>query len=290
MPTLTPTPPFSFAPALNFIEGFPPTHNEQQLSNATLIKALAINGQTVVVEIKSTGTLTRPSLAYTLHAPQVPDVLALEQAVSDRLTFYLSLTDDLRPFYERARLDPPFVPILERLYGYHQIKFPSPFENAVWAILTQRTPLPIARTIKQRLIDQYGGSLTVNGVTYKSFPEALTLASASPDELPALIGNERKADYLEEAARAFANADENFLRHGPYDEVEKWLRSIKGIGAWSATFVLIRGLGRMDKVSLDMKPLMAATSKVYGRTDIATLAAHYGPHQGYWALYLRSAV
>ncbi len=59
----------------------------------------------------------------------------------DRLGFYLSLQDDLRPFYAIADADPDFAPVARGLYGFQQVKFLTPFEHLCWAILTQRTPM-----------------------------------------------------------------------------------------------------------------------------------------------------
>jgi len=285
--TLTPTPPFDFAHTLRFIGHFPATFGQQQLSEQTFTKAFMVKGETVVVEVQSTGTVTEPSLTYTLHSAQ-PASEDLRAAVADRVSFYLSLADDLRPFYELAKSDPVFAPIVERLYGFHQVKFPSPFENAVWAILSQRNTMTVSQQMKQRLTDKYGGLLTVNGKVYQAFPEAFALASAPPDEVRALVGNAQKAPYVLSAARAFADVDENFLRYGPYEDVSQWLLNIKGIGAWSSRFVLIRGLGRTE-VSTDEKMLQSQVSKYYGHTDIKRLAAHYGPYQGYWGFYVRNA-
>src|SRR5262249_46400164 len=102
----------------------------------------------------------------------------------------------------------------------------------------------------------------------------------------------KKAEYLTAIAQTYLTADEQFLRHGDYDSVESWLRNIKGIGAWSATFVLVRGLGRMDRVSAE-KPLQDSASRVYHQrldeAGVRRLAARYGVNQGYWAFYLRNA-
>lgn len=285
--TLTPTPPFDFAHSLRFIGHFPATFGQQQLSTLSFTKAFMVNGVTAVTEVRATGTVEQPALTYTLHTAEPPSA-ELQAAVADRLSFYLSLADDLRPLYELAQSDPVFKPIVDRLYGFHQVKFPSPFENAIWAILTQRNSMTVAQQMKQRLTDKYGGSLTVNGTVYQAFPEALAMASASPDEIGELVRNAQKTPYVVSAIRAFANVDENFLRHGPYEDVYDWLRSIKGVGEWSARFVLIRGLGRTD-VSTDEKMLQGQVSKYYGHTDIKRLAAHYGPYQGYWGFYVRNA-
>jgi len=110
-----------------------------------------------------------------------------------------------------------------------------------------------------------------------------------------LIRNERRTEYLITIARAFSEVDEEFLKTAPDEEVEVWLRNIKSIGEWSATFIMVRGLGRMEHVPLTETRLIEATSKVYGyseelsRDDLKRLADRYGPWQGYWAHYLRVA-
>lgn len=274
------TPPFDFA---------------QALDGGALTAAVRVAGRTVAFHVRATGSVEAPRLAYTLHAAE-PLTPAVEHAARDRIAFYLSLDDDLRPFYALGADDPPFAPIVRRLHGYPQVKFLTPFENACWAILAQRTPLVVARRLKDALTGRFGGALTVEGAVHRAFPEAAALAAADPDDLAAPLGNGRKAAYLASAAAAFAAEDEGWLRAAPYDEVESWLRRIDGIGAWSAAFVLLRGLGRVERITLaSERELLAAVSRIYGdgapptADEAGRLAARYGPRQGYWAHYLRVA-
>ena len=205
----------------------------------------------------------------------------------------MSLDDDLRPFYQIAHADAAFAPIVQDLYGYHQVKFLTPFENACWAALAQRNTQPVARRMKRALTETYGGSIQVQGVTYWAFPEALRLAHLSEDELMAVVHNARKAEYLLAVIRAFNEVDEHFLRTGDYEEVAAWLQHIRGFGAWSVGFVMLRGLGRMERVPLTEKHLLEAASRVYGhgkelsRGEIVKIAERCGVYQGYWAHYLR---
>jgi DNA-3-methyladenine glycosylase II len=108
-----------------------------------------------------------------------------------------------------------------------------------------------------------------------------------------LSGNQRRAEYLQAIATAFSGADETWLRAAPYAEVEAWLRGIKGLGAWSAAFVMLRGLGRMEQLPVGEARLGDATSKVYGRalsdTELVAIAERYGAYRGYWAHYMRVA-
>ena len=290
--TLTPTPPFDFSKSLQFLGIFGPTKNEQTVSTHSLTKAISIDGQTVVFQLTSIGTTEKPGLEYSLFSAK-PFSQAMENAVVERITFFLSLKDDLQPFYRLGREDPDFAPIIEHLYGYHQVKFLTPFENACWAVLTQRNPMKIAQQTKQALVEKYGSSLEVSGSVYWAFPEPMQIAVVDESELLKMIRNDRRTEYLVAVARAFSEADEEFLKTASDEEVEAWLRNIKGIGEWSATFIMVRGLGRMERIPLTEARLFEAASKVYGhgeelsRDDLKRLADKYGLWQGYWAHYIR---
>ncbi len=292
--TIAATPPFDFAHTLAFLSDFPATAGEQEIDTQTLTKAVLIDDVPIAFTVRASGTSEEPGLAYTLHADTPLDPAHIG-AARDRIGFFLGLTDDLRPFYAIGATDPAFAPVQAQLYGYHQAKFLTPFENACWAILTQRNPLPQARRAKEALIARHGGGVTVDGRRYDAFPEATRLAAVTPDELAAIGGNARRGAYLHAAASAFATVDEGWLRAGPIAEVEGWLRAIKGIGAWSAAFILIRGLGRTEVLPVGEERLGAIISRRYlggaPATDeaIARCAAPYGPWGGYWAHYLRVA-
>ena len=269
-----------------------PTKQEQTISSHTLTKAISIDGQTIVFQLISSGTAERPQLEYTLFSAE-PISEETQNAVVERMTFFLSLKDDLQPFYRIGREDADFAPIIELLYGYHQVKFLTPFENACWAMLTQRNPMKIAQKTKQVLIEKYGNHLEVHENVYWAFPEPIQIAVADYDEILNVIRNDRRAEYLIATARAFSEVDNEFLKSAPDEEVEAWLRNIKGIGEWSATFIMIRGLGRMEYIPVTETRMLDAASKVYDHgknlssEDLKRLAERYGLWQGYWAHYLR---
>lgn len=290
--TLTPRAPFSFAQSLRFVEGFTPTEAEQTLTRQTLVKAIALGGRAVVFAIREIGSVERPGLAATLSA-ETPLNAAERAALRDRIRFFLSLDDDLSDFYTAARSDPAMAPVIQSLYGLHQPKFLTPYEHACWAVLTQRAPIAIARRVKDRITARYGARLTVGGVAYRAFPEVETLAAAEPGELAALVGNARKADYLTAVTAFFLRTDETWLRTAPVTEVTAALRGIRGIGPWSATFLLVRGLGRMDADLSTSETLGREVSQVYAPTlsptDRVALLERYGPWCGYWLFYCRNA-
>ncbi len=289
---LHPTPPFDFARSLDFLRIFMPMRGEQTFMTDSLTKAVSVGGRTIVFRVMSSGGVEEPQLTYTLYSAQPFDEAA-NRAAADRIAFFLSIDDDLRPFYAIAQDDPAFARIVERLYGYHQVKFLTPFENACWAVLSQRAPMEAAHRMKQALVERYGGGLEVEGWLYRAFPEPARLADVDVSALAALVGHERKAAYLRGVAEAFASVDETFLRAGNFDLVEAWLHGIKGLGPWSVLFVMVRGLGRMERVPVE-RALAAAVTNVYGPAmsleKAQAVVARYGPYQGYWAHYLRAAM
>src|SRR3712207_43217 len=104
---------------------------EQRLAARALAKAVLLGGQAVVFEVAAAGSVEQPRLVYTLYSDQ-PIGESVRRAAEDRIAFFLSLGDDLRSFYATGLEDPAFAPLIRRLYGYHQVKFITPFENACW--------------------------------------------------------------------------------------------------------------------------------------------------------------
>lgn len=284
---------FDFAKTLDFLQGFGPTAGEQELTGQVLTKAITLQRRAVAFEVSSVGTIEEPELACVLTSER-PLSETEQAAVEDRIRFFLSLDDDLKPLYRTGSTDPSFAPLIERLYGLHQPKFLTPFEIACWAVLGQRIPWRVAHRIKLALVERWGTSITLPGGTYRAFPEPQQLAAVDASELASVVRNERKVEYLRSVIDFFMQADEPFLRRGDYDEVVAQIRSIRGIGQWSAHFILVRGLGRMERVSAVDQELAQAAGRVYNAgqplsaTEMQRLLDRYGTTQGYWALYLRA--
>ena len=288
---LTPTPPFDFARSLAFIERFGPTEGEQIVDGGALTKALRVEGQTVTFRVRQTGSVEEPRLAFTLRSDR-PLGRSVRASARHLLTRYLSVDDDLRPFYDLAHADPKSAPRTEQLHGLHHVRFLTPFECACWAVLAQRVPMRTARSMKDALVERYGDSLEVDGRVYSAFPEPADMARARERDLESAIGNQRKARYVGAVRRAFSDVDQGWLETAPFEEVEEWLRDVDGIGQWSATFVMFRGLGRAGAMDMT-EPTLKAARRVYGARysddRLRRIAEGYGRWAGYWALYLRAA-
>jgi DNA-3-methyladenine glycosylase II len=162
-------------------------------------------------------------------------------------------------------------------------------------VLGQHIPWRVAHKVKMALVERWGTSITLPGGSYAAFPEPEQLAAAKPEELESIVRNERKVEYLQAVIRFFLEADEQFLRYGEYDEVAARIRAIRGIGEWSSYFILLRGLGRMERVSVLDRELGKAASSIYNSgqplttAEMQSLLDRYDTMQGHWAFYIRNA-
>jgi len=278
--------PFDFDLSLRFLDGFGPMEGEQGVSATHLTKATVHRGRSVAYTVWQEAEGAPLCLRIDADAPIPADT---RRAVRERVAFTLGVDEDLAPFHELAGADPHFAPLARALRGLHHVKFPSPFEAACWAALNQRVPLAVARGMKQALTRRLGGVVVLGGLPYWAFPEARAVAASDAGELAALLKNARKTQAVLAIARAFAAVDERFLNEAPLDEVERWLLAIHGVGPFTASFVLFRGLGRFRGQPLH-PGLLAAAGRVYGRTLSADgfhqLSRAFGPWGGYFALYL----
>lgn len=288
--TLTPKAPFDFQKTLTFLEDYKADGLTRQILDNELCFAMNVLGKPVAFFVKSTGTVKRPRLELNLHAKTLNNNII--KTAKEQLIFYLSLNDDLNPFYKFAEKDPAFKPVLKGLYGYHQVKFPTIFTSICWALVTQRTPNSFAYLTMQRFCELLGDAITVNGERYTTFPEAKKFLKAR-DKVLVATNNTRKTDRLMEIAKAYTTVDETFLKTAPYEEAMRVVKRLKGLGQWSADYILLRGLGRYERSPWTDTVIMDTISNIYtggfriSEGDSRKLAEHYGWYQGLWVHYLK---
>jgi DNA-3-methyladenine glycosylase II len=281
--------PFEFKQSLKFLKGFGPMSGEQQLEDGWVAKAMMADGQTVVFRVGRRGE--KSPLTYELFSKE--PLKPVEDLVARRISFFLSLDDDINPFYSIAeKEDAKFYPLIERWWGLHHVKFPSLLEISCWAILAQRVQKPIALRMKRALTERFGGSLELGGKTYWAFPDYAKLKDATPKQLLDATKNQRAAVRLTSLLGSFDELDETFLRDAPYEKATARLQKVKGIGDWSSQFILFRGLGRVEALQpINIRPLMKTMEEVYGPKGktLDEINSTYGRWSGYWSLYLRAS-
>ena len=130
--------------------------------------------------------------------------------------------------------------------GVKPPRFPSVFESLVNAIACQQLSLTVGIHLLNRLAAAYGpGFPGANGPT-AAFPRAVDLAGADPENLRRLGFSRSKGRTLVDLAQGVAQGRVDLKKLDTMDDEQavKYLEALRGIGRWSAEYVLLRGLGR----------------------------------------------
>lgn len=226
-----------------------------------------------------------PRVTVTAHAPAAARGRLRAAAAS-----LLSADLDLRPFYRLAARDPVLGALTHALRGLKPLRPASLFEMAVIAITEQQISLAAAYRIRQRLIERFGANL---GPLW-AFPSPRSLARAPLRVLRACGLSRAKSGYIAELARKIARGalDLDSLRAMPDEEARDFLRAQRGFGPWSADYVLVRGLGRVDRVPADDLGVRDAVGQYLGggrrvsARTVERLLKPFAPYRGLAVFYL----
>jgi AraC family transcriptional regulator of adaptative response / DNA-3-methyladenine glycosylase II len=120
----------------------------------------------------------------------------------------------------------------------------DPYETAIRAVIGQQVSVAGARTVAGRIVEHVGRTLgePVSGIA-RVFPRPDELAVA-PDEAFSMPGARR--DTIRRLARAVADGDLELDAGSDPAVAHRQLLALKGIGPWTADYVVMRGLGHPD--------------------------------------------
>jgi DNA-3-methyladenine glycosylase II len=215
-------------------------------------------------------------------------------AVEAEVQRALSLDLDLEPFYRWARTDPILAQLTVCCHGMHPPRAPTLFEALVTSISAQQVNLAFATSTRSRLVKRFGKSLTIGGRTFYAFPPPESLAAASPQELRDMQFSWRKAEYIINLAQLVATRQlslEEFPQLSNAAVIDR-ITQVKGLGRWTADWLLARGLGRGDVIAAGDLGVRKALGKFYfrGQTpsieEVRTFSAGWGAFQNLAVHYL----
>lgn len=163
----------------------------------------------------------------------------------------LGLHHDNAPF-ERAH------PELVR--GHEGARLPQTatvWESLMWAIVGQQVNLAFAYRLRRVLVELCGRKAR-NGLRLHPTPEKV--AELDYADLTSRQFSRSKAQYVIDAARLIASGALPLETFPSLDanDVERALTSVRGIGAWTANYVMMRGCGFPDCVPAGDSALSAS--------------------------------
>lgn len=183
---------------------------------------------------------------------------------------WFDLKRDLSAFEKVAMTEPDFVPVYRAYSGLRLIRIPDLFEALSWSIIGQQINLAFAYTLKSRLVQTYG---TEAADGHYLFPRPEVVAGLDPAVLQPLQFSRRKAEYLTGIASALCEGklSKTDLTSLPDTAaMQNLLCSFRGIGPWSANYVLLRCLGRTDAIPHGDAGMINAYKKIFRPADKPT--------------------
>jgi DNA-3-methyladenine glycosylase II len=212
---------------------------------STYQRVVSIDGGPVALSVTQDGAPGAPRLSVRLAGSPIDrhaEVLA--HSALDRL---LGLTVDLSEFAAMAAPDPLLGPLAERMRGLKPPRFPTVFEALVNGVACQQLSLSVGIHLLNRLVAERGRPVSDNPDGPRAFPTPEELATVQPDELKLHGFSLTKARTIVETARAIVAGDLHLesLEHVDDRAAIERLTSLRGVGRWTAEYVMLRGLGRL---------------------------------------------
>lgn len=227
---------FNFQQCLHFLKRSP-LEVLHRIEDDKVEKLIVVDGKAIIVKVSANGQ--RQLLVTVLNRRLV----ALQQSVIIRyMEDWLDLKTNLRPFYQMAEKDQLLQPLVRKFFGYRMVSMPDLFESLCWAIIGQQINLTFAYKLKRNYVQAFGTKYTWRGKAFYHFPSLQAVATLKPVALLDLQFSRQKAEYVINVARAITagNVSKENLSRLSFQDALQELLSIKGIGSWTANYVLMK--------------------------------------------------
>jgi DNA-3-methyladenine glycosylase II len=243
---------------------------------STYQRVVSIDGGPLALSVTQDGELDAPHLSVVLAGRPIDQ--RVELLAEDALNRLLGLTVDLSGFAAIAELDPLLGPLAGRMRGLKPPRFASIFEALVNGVACQQLSLAVGIHLLNRLTEAHGRPASEDAGGPHAFPDPDRLAAVQPEELKRHGFSLSKARTIVEIAQAIVAGELDLESLETLDDaaaIER-LRSLRGIGRWTAEYVMLRGLGRLHIFPGDD---VGAHNKLRRLFDIDTKLDYESVHQ-----------
>lgn len=212
-----------------------------EIENNIITKVIAIGEMQSLVQIS---VIDNQQMVVQFLNGSRPIERGEREKIATYILEWFDLDNDLTPFYEMANADPLLKIPAQKFYGLRVIGIPDLFEALCWGVLGQQINIAFAYSLKRQFVESFGGSIEWNGKKYWVFPPYERIAQLEPTDLAAIKMTVKKSEYIIGIARLMANGDlsKEQLKKMDFKEAEISLIKIRGIGPWTANYVLMRCL------------------------------------------------
>lgn len=256
-----------------------------KVTDTSVIKPLLIDDQKVILELTENGEGMAVELLYNESGGNHTET------ITAYIHDWLDLERDLSGFYQLLQQHHAFSYMPEEFAGLRLIGIPDVFEAICWCIIGQQINLTFAYKLKRRMVERYGEAIELDGQVHHFFPKPDVLAEATMEDLKALQFSRQKADYVIHVAKLISTGEfsKQELQALPDRAAQlKRLISVRGIGEWTANYVLMKTLKDMNCITIGdtgLNSALDAHGLVKDKKDKDKVRAFFDAFEG-WKSYL----
>jgi AraC family transcriptional regulator of adaptative response / DNA-3-methyladenine glycosylase II len=248
-------------------------------------RTIALDGAQGVVMVEHVPQ--KNALRATVRFPKLSSL----PAIIARLRRVFDLGADPVAIAAHLAQDPVLAPLVEARPGLRVPGNWDGLELAIRAVLGQQITVVAARGLAAKLVAKYGKPLhQPEGALTHVFPEPKALAKA---DLTTLGMPRSRAATLSAVAKDALVRPQIFEATGDLEDAIEQLRTIRGVGEWTAQYIALRQLREPDAFPASDIGLMRAIAKHEGRgysaAELLGRADPWRPWRAYAAQHLWSA-
>lgn len=288
---LHPTPPFRLDLTVWALRRRP--RNLIDRWDGTTYRRVIVLGNTPTeLAVRQAGPIATPRLIVT--ATPSPRSSSEARRLRSLVGQLLGIRIDLSGWHRTASGDARLGLLARRFRGMKPPRFPTIFEAVVNAFACQQLSLEVGLELLNRLAALCDGRAgRRNGAGYP-FPTPQDVARLPPDQCRAIGLSRQKTQALLSLARAITREDIDLeaLAYEDNEVIKLRLFELQGVGRWSAEYVLLRGLGRLDVFPGDDVGAQKSLARWLGRSrpmgyaDVSRTVKRWSPFAGLVYLHL----
>jgi DNA-3-methyladenine glycosylase II len=249
-------------------------------------KVFKENGQKALVEI----SFENQALHSNVLLGKINDAF-LEKNIQQ----WFGLKEDLKPFYRLLEKDSDLAFLATKYAGLRDIGIPDFFETICWSIIGQQINLIFAYKLKRALMEHSDDKIYFENKNYFAFPRPTDILKISDETFREMQFSKQKIVYIRGIAEAILESkliEEHVWQLENNTEKVAYLKSFKGIGEWTAQYVLLKyfkdsgatmyGDAGLNQVLFNLKGIPKKDS----RKQQEAVYANYKGWESYLTFYL----
>jgi len=209
-------------------------------------RILIIDGKPVLACVRQMGEVKEAALKCEIFSQEGITSAIIKKAKAE-LTWILGLDIDLSGFYSMAKQDKVLGALVKPYVGFKPPRFADMFEAAVNGICYQQLSLAVGTVLLNRLAVAAGHDMQVQEHEVYSCGDSAGVCGQSLEKLRGMGFSTNKAIALLELCEGVnaGRIDLEQLKEIDDDAAVKILLKMRGLGKWTAEYMLLRGLGRL---------------------------------------------